>query len=166
MRFEKAFVPDGVVTYGSQTHPADGHAGLIVTGEERARGMGDGNGVVLLLATGFALVGKARIPRAPVPAARAALKDAGMEVEDVDAIKPHNPFAVNDVYYSRETGVHVKGMNEYGSSLDFGHPQGPTGARLIAELTEQLRMRGGGVGLFTGSAAGCTWAALVPRVED
>ena len=160
----KPVSPDGVVTYGSQTHPADGTAGMVVTGEERARELGEG--VVRLLATGFARVGKARMPQAPVPAARAALSDAGLGIEDVDAIKTHNPFAVNDVYFAREMGVPLKSMNDYGSSLVFGHPQGPTGARLIAELIEQLRLRGGGTGLFTGCAAGDTGAALVLRVED
>lgn len=106
------------------------------------------------------------MPKAPVPAARAALEDAGLKIEDVDEIKTHNPFAVNDVYFSRHMGVHVEGMNDYGSSLIFGHPQGPTGARLIAELIELLRRRGGGTGLFTGCAAGDTGAALVLRVED
>jgi len=84
----------------------------------------------------------------------------------VDAIKTHNPFAVNDVYFSRQMGVFLEDMNDYGSSLIFGHPQGPTGARLIAELIEILKRRGGGVGLFTGCAAGDTGAALVLRVED
>ncbi|MEW6636913.1 MAG: thiolase family protein [Actinomycetota bacterium] len=162
----KPVAPEGVVTFGSQTHPADGAAGMIVTGEEHARELSGGEGVIRLLATGFARVGKARMPKAPVPAARTALSDAGISVDEVDAIKTHNPFAVNDVYLSREMGVPVKGMNEYGSSLVFGHPQGPTGMRLIAELVEQLRLRGGGVGLFTGCAAGDTGAALVLRVED
>lgn len=162
----KPMAEGGVVTFGSQTHPADGTAGVIVTGEERARGLGDGEGVVRILSTGFARVGKARMPQAPVPAARAALTDAGISISDVDAIKTHNPFAVNDVYFSREMGVPVKGMNDYGSSLIFGHPQGPTGARLITELIEQLRIRGGGTGLFTGCAAGDSGAALVVRVED
>lgn len=39
-------------------------------------------------------------------------------------------------------------MNDFGCSLIFGHPQGPTGARLIAEQIEQLKRRGGGVGLL------------------
>lgn len=156
----------GVVTFGSQTHPADGAAGMLVTGEERARELAGGEGVVRLISTGFARVGKARMPKAPVPAARAALSEAGLSMDGVDAIKTHNPFAVNDAYFSRETGVPAKAINEYGSSLVFGHPQGPTGMRLIAELIEQLRLRGGGVGLFTGCAAGDTGAALVLRVED
>ncbi len=78
----------------------------------------------------------------------------------------HNPFAVNDIYFSREMGVPVKSINDYGSSLIYGHPQGPTGARMISELIESLRLRGGGTGLFTGCAAGDTGAALVIRVED
>ena len=156
----------GVVTFGSQTHPADGTAGLIVTGEDKARGLADGEGVVKLLATGFARVDKARMPKAPVPAAEMALDDAGISLADVDVIKTHNPFAVNDAYFARRMGVQVKDMNNYGSSLVFGHPQGPTGARLIAEMIEELRMRGGGTGLFTGCAAGDSGAALIVRVED
>jgi acetyl-CoA acetyltransferase family protein len=156
----------GVVTFGSQTHPADGTAGMVVTGEERARELGDGEGVVKLLATGFARVAKARMPKAPVPAAEMALDDAGLSIAEVDVIKTHNPFAVNDAYFARRMGVQVKDMNNYGSSLIFGHPQGPTGARLIAEMVEELRLRGGGTGLFTGCAAGDSGAALVVRVEN
>ncbi len=156
----------GVVTFGSQTHPADGTAGMVVTGEERARELGDGEGVVKLLATGFARVAKARMPKAPVPAAEMALDEAGLSIAEVDVIKTHNPFAVNDAYFARRMGVQVKDMNNYGSSLIFGHPQGPTGARLIAEMVEELRLRGGGTGLFTGCAAGDSGAALVVRVED
>ena len=162
----KPVAEGGVVTYGGQTHPADGTAGMLVTGEEKARELGRGEGTVRLLSTGFARVSKARMPQAPVPAARAALAQWGRGMGDVDAIKTHNPFAVNDAYFSREMGVPAKAMNEYGSSLVFGHPQGPTGARLISELVEQLRLRGGGTGLFTGCAAGDTGVALVLRVED
>ena len=63
------------------------------------------------------------------------------------------------------TAFHLQ-MNAYGCSLVYGHPQGPTGARLIVELLHTLRLRGGGVGLFTGCAAGDTGAAVVVRVQD
>ena len=122
--------------------------------------------MVSLLATGAARVGRSRMPEAPVPAARAALETAGLTIEDVDLVTTHNPFAVNDLYFSRETGYPLERMNVRGSSLVFGHPQGPTGMRSIAELVEELRLRGGGTGLFTGCAAGDTGMALVVRVED
>lgn len=87
-----------------------------------------------------------------------------MTIGDVDVIKSHNPFAVNDVYFARETGVDAESMNPYGCSLIYGHPQAPTGARGITELLHTLVLRGGGVGLFTGCAAGDTGAAVVVRV--
>lgn len=158
--------PDGVVTFGSQTHPADGAAGLVVTSIERARDLADGQGIARILGTGQCRVGAAEMPTAPVPAARAALDAAGLDWDDLDAITTHNPFAVNDIWFAQQTGLNLEHMNVHGSSLIFGHPQGPTGTRLIVELIHTLAERGGGTGLFTGCAAGDTGAAVVVRVED
>lgn len=158
--------PGGVHSFATQTHPADGCAGALVTSVERARELAAGEGVVHILATAFARVGKTHMPQAPVPAALSALADAGLDISHVDAITTHNPFAVNDLYFSKMTGYPLDRMNNYGCSLIFGHPQGPTGLRSIAELIEELRMRGGGTGLFTGCAAGDTAGAAVVRVTD
>jgi acetyl-CoA C-acetyltransferase len=106
------------------------------------------------------------MPQAPVPAALSALAAAGRSIADLQAVTTHNPFAVNDLWFARETGIRAEDMNAYGCSLVFGHPQGPTGLRSIAELIETLRMRGGGIGLFTGCAAGDTGAAVVLEVTD
>ncbi len=46
----------------------------------------------------------------------------------------------------------------------LGAPQAPTGMRLIIELIEELVLRGGGRGLFTGCAAGDTAMALILSV--
>lgn len=158
--------PDGVHTFATQTHPADGCAGALVTSTERARELAGGHGVVRILATAFARVAKTRMPQAPVPAALTALADAELGIEQLDAVTTHNPFAVNDIYFSRSTGYPVERMNNYGCSLIFGHPQAPTGLRSMAELIEELRLRGGGTGLFTGCAAGDTAGAAVLQVTD
>jgi acetyl-CoA C-acetyltransferase len=150
---------DGVVSFGSQTHPADGCAGLIVTSRDRASGP-----VARVLSTGFARVARGEMPKAPVPAASQALNDAGLSIADIDVIKTHNPFAVNDLWFARETGADADAMNPYGCSLIYGHPQGPTGARGLIELMWALHERGGGRGLFTGCAAGDTGAAVVIEV--
>ncbi len=99
-----------------------------------------------------------------MPAAQVALDAAGLAIGDMKAVKTHNPFAVNDLYLAKELGIDANAFNNYGSSLIFGHPQGPTGMRLIIELIEELAMQGGGHGLFTGCAAGDTAAAVVVKV--
>jgi acetyl-CoA acetyltransferase len=85
-------------------------------------------------------------------------------VGDCKAFKTHNPFAINDVYFCRETGVAPEKVNRYGSPLVWGHPQAPTGLRAMIELIEELADAGGGIGLFSGCAAGDTAMAVVLRV--
>jgi acetyl-CoA C-acetyltransferase len=153
-----AVAEGGITSFGSQTHPADGCAGLIVTSSRP-----DGPSA-RILASGFARVARGEMPKAPVPAAAGALTDAGLSLDEIDVIKTHNPFAVNDLWFARETGADLDAMNPYGCSLIYGHPQGPTGARGLIELIWALHDRGGGRGLFTGCAAGDTGAALVVEV--
>ncbi len=159
-------LPDGTVTFGSQTHPADGACGIVVTSKEKAARLGGDGPTVRLVSFGQARTTKGFMAKAVVPAAQAALDAAGLKIGDVRAIKTHNPFAVNDIYFAREMGVELDDFNRYGSSLIFGHPQGPTGARLIVETIEELALAGGGHGLFAGCAAGDTSAAVVVRVGD
>jgi acetyl-CoA C-acetyltransferase len=158
--------PGGVVTYGSQTHPADGTAGLLVTSHARGRELSGGRGIARVLAIAFARVEPAAMPKALVPAARAALEAAAVDLAGIQVVTTHNPFAVNDLWFSQQTGYPLQRMNPYGCSLVYGHPQGPTGARAIAELIVALEERGGGRGLFTGCAAGDTAGAVVLEVTD
>lgn len=152
-------------TPGAQTHPADGTAGALVMELQAARAMAAGGGVVRLLSSAVARVEKARMPKAATLAAQRALHEAGLRMDEVHAVVTHNPFAVNDLWLAQQTGCPLDRMNAHGCSLVYGHPQGPTGLRGIAELVHTLALRGGGVGLFTGCAAGDTGAALVLRVE-
>jgi acetyl-CoA acetyltransferase len=163
----KPVLDGGSVTFGSQTHPADGTAGAIVTTVDRAMELSaDRSTVVRLISFGLARVEAAHMPEAPVPAARKALEYAGLDIHDMSAIKSHNPFAVNDIVFARAFGIDVYRMNNYGSSLIWGHPQGPTGLRGTIELIEELVVIGGGYGLFHGCAAGDTAMAMVIKVED
>lgn len=158
-------VPSGVVTFGGQTHPADGCAGALVCDVRRATTLSGGQGVVRLLAVGQARAAPAEMPKAATTAAQNALALAGLSLADVRFVVSHNPFAVNDLWFARQTGFPLERMNPFGCSLIYGHPQGPTGLRGIAELAWALRQAGGGVGLFTGCAAGDTGAAVVLRVD-
>jgi acetyl-CoA acetyltransferase len=157
-------MPEGTITFGSQTHPADGNAGLVVCTEDQAKAWSGDGQPVQLLSYGEARVEKGYMAKAVVPAARKALAEAGIGIGDCKVIKTHNPFAVNDIFMARELEIEAESFNNNGSSLIYGHPQGPTGARLIAEGIEEARDLGGGHVLFAGCAAGDTAAAVVLKV--
>ncbi len=162
----KPVLPEGTVTFGGQTFPADGNAGMVVTTKEKAKELSrDPNIEIKILAFAEGRAEKGHMPKANAPTVRRVLENADLKLKDMNAIKTHNPFAVNDIFLSQEFDIPLDGMNNYGSSLIWGHPQGPTGMRLIIELIEELILLGGGYGLFTGCAAGDTAAAIVLEVS-
>ncbi len=163
----KPVMPNGTVTFGDQTHPADGNAAIVVTTREKARELStDPKIAIRLHGFGLARVEMAYMPEAMLPAAQRALSQAGRSVDQMTAIKTHNPFAVNDLFFAKQTGADLMSMNNYGCSLVWGHPQAPMGTRAIIELIEELAIRGGGFGLFTGCAAGDTAMSVVLEVCD
>ncbi len=158
--------PGGILSFGAQTHPADGNAGILLATRERALELSMDNTITIqVISYGYSRVEKAHMPAAPVPATRMALKDAGLTISDIKVIKTHNPFTVNDLYFAAQFGIDPMGMNNYGSSLIFGHPQGPTATRLIIEGIEETVMAGGGYMLWTGCAAGDCGAALILKIS-
>lgn len=158
---------NGTVTFAGQTHPADGNAGVIVTTPDKAKEMSlDKKIRIRLLGFGSARTKLGLMPEATVPAAIRALRSAAVSIDDIAAIKSHNPFAVNDIFFSRAFGIDVNEINNYGCSLIWGHPQAPTGMRSIIELIEELVSIGGGYGLFQGCAAGDTAMAAVVKVDE
>jgi acetyl-CoA acetyltransferase len=160
-------IEGGTVTFGSQTHPADGNAGSVGATPDQAREISADPAVrIRILSVGQSRVELGFMPEAPHGAANSALQRADVSFADMDAIKTHNPFALNDIVFSRQSGVALDTINNYGCSLIWGHPQAPTGMRSIIELIEELVLRGGGRGLFTGCAAGDSAMALVLAVDN
>jgi acetyl-CoA acetyltransferase family protein len=161
----KPVEPGGVHTFGAQTFPADGNCGLIVTTRDKASELSaDPKVEIQVVSYGLARAKKGYMALAPVPAAEMALQDAGITVKDLKAVKTHQPFAVNDINMAAKMGMDVNWMNNYGNSLIYGHPQGPTAGRNIIELLEEVVMLGGGYALWAGCAAGDTAAAMVFKV--
>jgi len=158
-------LPDGVHTFGAQTHPADGHCAITVTTREKAKELSaDPKVQIQILSYGYARTKPAYMAAAVYPAVQMALENAGISAADAKAIKTHNPFAANDIFLADKLGIDVNSINNYGCSLIFGHPQGPTAGRLIIEGIEEVVMAGGGYMLFGGCAAGDTAAAMVVKV--
>ncbi len=163
----KPVMEGGTVTFGGQTHPADGNAGMVVTTPERAAELSSDRKVgIRLVSFGQSRVKAAFMPAAPAPAARRALDAAGLKASDLAAVKTHNPFIVNDLVMSQELGIDARKMNRFGCSLVWGHPQAPMGIRGMIELIEELVIVGGGYGLFVGCAAGDSAMAVIVKVQD
>lgn len=162
----KPVLPGGIHTFGAQTHPADGNCGIAVTSREKAKELSvDPSVEIQVVSYGFARAKKGFMAMAPVPAAQMALDKAGLSVKDMKVIKTHNPFAANDLYMSKAMNIDVMSFNNYGSSLIYGHPQGPTAGRCVIEGIEEAVQMGGGYLLFAGCAAGDTGAGLVLKIK-
>jgi len=163
----KPVVDGGTVTFGGQTYPADGNAAIVIADRDNAHELSADTAVqIRILSVGQSRAELGYMPEAPYGAAHSALQQVNLSFDDMDAIKTHNPFAVNDIVFARKADVPLQDINNFGCSLIWGHPQAPTAMRSIIELIEELVMRGGGRGLFTGCAAGDSAMALVLAVGN
>lgn len=96
----------------------------------------------------------------PGPAARKALKVAGMEVSDIDLFEVNEAFASVVMRFIDEMGISEGIVNVNGGSIAMGHPLGATGAMILGTLLDELEARdlktglatlcvGGGMGIAT-----------------
>jgi acetyl-CoA acyltransferase len=158
---------DTCVTGGTQTHASDGMATLLVTTEERARELSPRPEIVIrFVAKTEARTEPSLMPEAPAFAVRRLLERTGLTMDDMAVVKNHNPFAVNDVVFTRVTGYDWRKMNRTGCSLVWGHPQGPTLTRSLIEGLEEAVSLGGGYVLIFGCAAGDVGIAALFEVGE
>jgi acetyl-CoA C-acetyltransferase len=87
--------------------------------------------------------------RAPIPATQAALKKAGMSMDQIDLVEINEAFASVVMSWLQETGYSHDKTNVNGGAIALGHPLGATGARLMTGLLHELERRGGRYGLQT-----------------
>ena len=95
---------------------------------------------------------------APAPAARKALRSAGMTMSDVDLIEINEAFAVVPLQFMREMDVDHAKVNTVGGAIALGHPIGATGAILMGTLLDELERRD----LTTGLLTLCTGGGMAP----
>src|SRR3546814_19641574 len=71
---------------------------------------------------------------APAPAARKALKSAGMTVGDIDLFEINEAFAVVPLKFMRELNIDHEKVNVAGGAIALGHPIGATGQLMVGTL--------------------------------
>ena len=156
---------DTCVTSGTQTHASDGMASLLVTSKEKAPELSARPEIdIQFVAKTEVRVQPSLMPEAPAVAVKKLLKRTGLTMNDMAVVKNHNPFAVNDVVFSKVLDYDWHQMNKTGSSLVWGHPQGPTLTRILIEALEEAVTLGGGHVLVFGCAAGDVGIAALFKV--
>lgn len=156
---------DSCVTGGTQTHAADGMATLLVTTKEKAKQLSKKPEVeISFVAKTEVRANPSLMPEAPALAVKKLFRQTGLSMKDIKVVKDHNPFAVNDAIFSKVFNYDWHKMNNTGSPLVFGHPQGPTLTRVLMEALEEAVDLGGGYVLVFGCAAGDVGIAAIFHV--
>jgi acetyl-CoA acetyltransferase len=161
------FELDTCVTGGTQTHASDGMAVMLVATKERARELSPRPEIdIQFIAKTEVRALSSHMPEAPALAVKKLLDRTGMTMDDMAVVKNHNPFAVNDVIFSKVLGYDWHKMNNTGCPLVWGHPQGPTLTRVTIEALEEAVDLGGGNVLVFGCAAGDVGIAAILKVSE
>lgn len=171
----------GTVTAANSTPLTDGASSLILMKEQRARQLGF-EPLGFIRSYAFAALDPFNDGlMGPSYATPVALDRAGIKLSELTLIDIHEAFAAQTLanfknWPSRKFAqerlgrdqpigeVNLDQVNVRGGSLAYGHPFAATGGRMIMQVVNELRRRGGGLGLATACAAGGLGAALVLEV--
>ncbi len=172
----------GTVTAANSTALTDGASAVMLMREGRAKELGyEILGYIRSYAFTAIDVWQDML-MGPSYATPLALQRAGLTLADLDLIEMHEAFAAqalanmkmfaSDKFAKEKLGldkaigeIDMDKFNVLGGSLAYGHPFAATGARLITQTINELKRRGGGLGLTTACAAGGLGAAMILEVE-
>jgi len=155
-KLRPAFKSDGTVTAGNACGIVDGAACVVLTKASLAQ---KENLKPLARIVSSATVGVAPeiMGIGPVHAIPAALKKAGLKIEDIDLFEINEAFAIQYLACEKALGLNREIVNVNGGSIAIGHPFGATGARILTTLVHELirrRKKYGCVSLCVGSGMG------------
>ena len=140
------FDPEGTVTAGNAPGINDGAAALVVTSGDWAASQGL-SPRARILSHGEAAWEVPYLAYTPAMAAEKALIKAGLKPADIDLWEINEAFASVPIISSRRLGIDPNCVNVNGGAIALGHPIGASGARIVLTLIEELRRRGGGLGV-------------------
>nr|MDQ5810959.1 thiolase family protein [Actinomycetota bacterium] len=138
----------GTVTAGNASGVNDGAALMLVTSDRKAEELGlpvAGR----LVSAAVAGVEPSVMGTGMIPASQAAMKKAGLSVDDLDAVEANEAFASVAIAVGRELEIPEEKLNPVGGAVALGHPIGATGAVLTVKILHHLERTGGRYGLVT-----------------
>ncbi|MBD1372062.1 acetyl-CoA C-acetyltransferase [Hazenella sp. IB182357] len=160
-----AFVKEGSITAGNAPGVNDGAAAMVIASATKAEELGIQPLAHIL---GHAAVGMEAkdFPITPAYAIQKLLKKQNLTVDDIDLFEINEAFAAVSLASAKIVGIDLDKVNVNGGAVAFGHPIGASGTRIVLTLVQELKRRGGGLGI----AAICSGAgqgdAILVRVDS
>ncbi len=153
-----AFTEDGTVTAGNSSQLSDGAGMTLVMSAAKAAQL---NVKSMGLYRGFTVAGcePDEMGIGPVLAVPRLLRNAGLQLEDIDLWELNEAFASQCVYCRDKLDIDNGKYNVNGGSISIGHPFGMTGSRMVGALLRELRRRRGKLGVVTMCVGGGQGAA-------
>ncbi len=134
------FKKEGTVTAGNASGITDAAAALVIMSAEKAAELGlEPLAAIRSYAAGG--VDPAFMGLGVVPAAKRALKLAGLSLKDIALIELNEAFASQSLGVVRELDLDLEKTNPHGGGISLGHPIGCTGARIIVTLISEMRRK-------------------------
>jgi len=133
-----AFKKDGTVTAANASTMNDGAAAMLIMSAEKAAEL---NLKPLAKIIGYADAAQAPewFTTTPAIALPKAIKNAGLEIADIDLWELNEAFSVVGIENTKRLGVSADKVNVQGGAVSIGHPLGASGARIIVTLVHQLQ---------------------------
>ncbi len=143
-----AFMENGTVTAATSSPYSVGSAAILLTSTAIAKEYGL-KPRARLISRAFAGVPWDRMGMGPLPATEKALKKAGMNIDDMDAIELNEAFAAQSLYVIKKGNWPQEKVNIHGGAIAMGHPLGCSGVRIMTTLLNVLDDIDGRFGLAT-----------------
>lgn len=143
-----AFRENGTVTAGNSSGLNDGAAALLLVEAQCARRHAL-QPMARVLATGVAGVAPEIMGIGPVPATQAALRHAGLRLDEIELVELNEAFAAQSLACIGRLGLDAARVNVNGGAIALGHPLGASGARIATTLLHEMRRRNAKFGAAT-----------------
>ena len=152
-KLKPAFAAGGSVTAGNSSQTSDGAAFMIVMSERLMNQLGL-KPIGRLVACASAGVDPRIMGIGPVAAIPKAMKQANMNLSQIDQIELNEAFASQAVAVIREAGLNPDTVNPNGGAIALGHPLGCTGAKLTIQLLHDMKRNQKKYGMVTACVGG------------
>lgn len=155
---------DGTITAGNAPGVNDGAAAIVLADAQYAKEHGY-EALATIVDHATVAWDSPYLCLTPAMAAQKLMDKHGLSPGDVHVWEINEAFSAVAITSARNLGLEVEGINRYGGAVAMGHPIGASGARLCATVVNQLRRRGGGLGIATICSGGGQGDALLIRAD-